>query len=306
MNQSDIDSTLTDSPYAPRPKPTPIPSALWNAKPTYCLTVNDEWVSHILGALEVLDQDDTWIGTEDERTAAREQVVAIKTALMQKCEEEMHCDKPIRLSAIGEVESYNAAFDVWNVDVGCDPREMIPLGLPPSVPGSLSALKPTCVNAIAKSIKLFSTQQLAGVLGDLEPYGWMNTFYPLGEFSTRAGFEADLAQGYVRWNDVFYSTIAWRIGAEFWVNDLSSAFDSTFWVKVVCHMWCYMSDDCTFTYANWLALVQAINDDTTLGAAQEWLRLLCIFLGRKGLTNLGFLKLNDTDVLDPATDCACG
>jgi len=85
MNQSDIDAALAVPLYAPRPRPTVIPDAAWNDEPTYCLTINDEWLSHLLGALEVLDQDDTWLGTDDEREAARAQVNEIMAALTQHC-----------------------------------------------------------------------------------------------------------------------------------------------------------------------------------------------------------------------------
>lgn len=85
MSEADIVDGLYYAPYVPRPKPTPIPSADWNAEPTYCLAVNGEWVSHILGVLVALDQPDTWIGNEAEIEAARYQVSEIMTALMEAC-----------------------------------------------------------------------------------------------------------------------------------------------------------------------------------------------------------------------------
>lgn len=88
-NISDIIQQLTVPKYAPRPKPTIIPTAAWNDTPLFCLAVNDEWVSHILGAMDVLDQADTWIGTDEEIRAARDQVNEIMLALMERCEETM-------------------------------------------------------------------------------------------------------------------------------------------------------------------------------------------------------------------------
>lgn len=80
--------------YAPRPQPTIIPTAAWTDAPLFCLAVNDEWVSHILGVMTALDQPDTWIGTEDEIYAARQQVNEIMLALMTTCEEPVSVQYP--------------------------------------------------------------------------------------------------------------------------------------------------------------------------------------------------------------------
>lgn len=71
--------------YVPRPQPTEIPTAAWNDTPLYCLKVNDQWVSHLLGVLTALDQPDTWIGTAEEIDSARQQVNEIMLALMAAC-----------------------------------------------------------------------------------------------------------------------------------------------------------------------------------------------------------------------------
>lgn len=71
--------------YDPRPEPTPIPEAAWNSTPLLCLSVNEEWASHIIGLLEVLDQSDTWVGTPEEIEAARENVRNIVAAIMTTC-----------------------------------------------------------------------------------------------------------------------------------------------------------------------------------------------------------------------------
>lgn len=86
MSEADIVDGLYYEPYVPRPHPTPIPDAAWNDEPTYCLQVNGEWVSHLLGVIIALDQPDTWIGDKAEIDAAREQVNEIMTALMEHCE----------------------------------------------------------------------------------------------------------------------------------------------------------------------------------------------------------------------------
>lgn len=78
---------LTVPRYAPRIKATPIPTAAWNDAPLFCLKVNDEWVSHLLGVMTALDQPDTWLGTKEQIDAARAQVNEIMAALMEACEE---------------------------------------------------------------------------------------------------------------------------------------------------------------------------------------------------------------------------
>lgn len=85
--QSEIIQHIAVPKFTPRPKPTPIPTAAWNDAPLFCLVVNGEWVSHILGALEVLDQYDTWLGTDEEIDAARQNVNEIMLALMTPFED---------------------------------------------------------------------------------------------------------------------------------------------------------------------------------------------------------------------------
>lgn len=88
-NITDVIQQLAVPRYAPRIKPTPIPGAAWNEAPLFCLKLNDEWVSHVLGVMTALDQADAWEGTDDEIYAARQQVNEIMAAFMQMCEEPM-------------------------------------------------------------------------------------------------------------------------------------------------------------------------------------------------------------------------
>lgn len=78
---SDDDSVILTPRYAPRLRPTPIPASGAFDAPLVCLTVNRKWAAHILGALDVLDQPDTWIGTPEQVEAARQSVRQIKVAL---------------------------------------------------------------------------------------------------------------------------------------------------------------------------------------------------------------------------------
>lgn len=81
----DITQQIVAPKYAPRTEPKIIPTAAWNEAPLFCLKINDEWLSHVLGALNVLDQSDAWSGTDDEIEAARQQVNEIMLSMMTNC-----------------------------------------------------------------------------------------------------------------------------------------------------------------------------------------------------------------------------
>jgi len=209
--------------------------------------------------------------------------------------------RPIRLTFTGEVESYNPTSRQWIKDLSRDPREFIPLSMPPAVPESLTSLKATCANSIAHQLKATLSRMIAnaGDTSEPEPNNWNQTWYEISAFGQRYGFDLYNTDG-------FGFNLGFLITGQLFQVDLSGfPADDTFWDKVVCHAWCFMSDDCTFSYVNWQEMIQAIRDDVSLGDGQEWLRLMIVLIGRKGLTNLGYLKINDTDVLDPGTDCEC-
>lgn len=108
VTDSDIRAALIEPRFAPRTEPAPIPSEAWNETPTRTLTVNSAWVSHILGALEVLDQDDTWQGSDDEREAARQQVREMIVQLSR----ETHVITDIRTVA-GQLQIQRDGVDSW-------------------------------------------------------------------------------------------------------------------------------------------------------------------------------------------------
>jgi len=218
----------------------------------------------------------------------------------------MMTDRPIRLTFTGEVESYNPSSRQWIPDLSRDPREYISLGMPPAASAGLSAFKTTCANAITHQLRQSALNQgsvswSGGTQQDIEPSTWDTTFYSISNIVSRSG--RDLYAVTDGSNIFFHHT--YLITAEWWHDLDPDDLDDTFWDKVTCHLWCFMSDDCTFTYINWQELIQAVFDDATLGDGQQWLKLMLILLGRKGLTNLGYLKINDGDVGDPGTDCEC-
>lgn len=94
LSQIELISRLSTPRYATRLKPTPIPGAAWNDAPLFCLKLNDEWVSHVLGLLTALDQPDTWLGTADQVYSARQQVNEIMVAFMTMCDD---CEVQFRI-----------------------------------------------------------------------------------------------------------------------------------------------------------------------------------------------------------------
>jgi len=76
---SDLDRPIIKPQFAVRGA-YPIPSADIFDTPTYCFEINAEWLPHILGALDVLDQPDAWEGTEADIEAARDQIRKLMAA----------------------------------------------------------------------------------------------------------------------------------------------------------------------------------------------------------------------------------
>lgn len=67
--------------FAPRKEPLPTPVEGIADSPYVCVQINQKWISHIMGALEVLNVDDAWIGTENEIFNARQEVEKLMFAL---------------------------------------------------------------------------------------------------------------------------------------------------------------------------------------------------------------------------------
>jgi hypothetical protein len=76
---------LKISAFAPRTSPTAIPQTTLNEMPTRCIEINAEWASHVIGALEVLAQPDTWAGTDAEIEAAIQIILELQNQLSLEC-----------------------------------------------------------------------------------------------------------------------------------------------------------------------------------------------------------------------------
>lgn len=69
-------------PIDPRYSPVPIPTAGVFDSPTVVLCINAEWASHLDGLLGRLLHPNAWIGTEEEKEAAIQEVGKLLIALL--------------------------------------------------------------------------------------------------------------------------------------------------------------------------------------------------------------------------------
>jgi len=148
----DVVSHLSVPRYAPRTQPLAIPEAAWNDEPLFCLKVNDEWLSHVLGVLIALDQQDTWIGTDEEIWLARQQVNEIMASLMEGCG--MDCCLP-PLSRINDDGTMSVSYDggtTWQDATTEDPRTASP-ALPPVDDGEGADVRCKATNRVIRQFK---------------------------------------------------------------------------------------------------------------------------------------------------------
>ena len=68
-------------PFAPRQAPRPAPSEGVFDPPYRCVLVNEAWISHVVGMVDVLTEDDSWTGEETGRYLAIQQIEAFLNAL---------------------------------------------------------------------------------------------------------------------------------------------------------------------------------------------------------------------------------
>lgn len=97
--------------FVPRTSPTEIPTPNIFDEPHVCLKINAEWASHFIGALDALDQPDTWIATDEEIFAARQQVREAILMLSGECE--MCCGETNVL--LEQIVNQNSQLTVSNI-----------------------------------------------------------------------------------------------------------------------------------------------------------------------------------------------
>lgn len=241
LNQIELISTLSVPRYAPRLKPTPIPTVPWNAEPLFCLQVNDQWVSHILGALEVLDQPDTWIGMPEEIYAARQQVNAIMAAFMEQCDPMSNCcpDPITRIADDGSLEvSYDGGM-TWAPATTEDPRNTVPQ-LPPITGEDGDDKRCKAANNVVRQLKDLQTQWSDSLGGGLTVLQLALAFAAaIAGFFLSAGTLA-----------VFLVPAILALAASL-VGTGSEAYDDLFtsdvWDYALCQFYCGAEPDGTYT-----------------------------------------------------------
>jgi len=139
---SEFDARVFRPFYNPRRRAMSIPETQWDECPKRILCVNEKWAAHILGVLDILDQWDTWEGTDEEIDAARQQVNKIIECFM---EENMGCccdNQPVGIHRITDTGELQVSYDggvTWEQDP-TDPRLTIPL-LPSPTGESVSEIR---------------------------------------------------------------------------------------------------------------------------------------------------------------------
>jgi len=168
-SQDETLSVLRKPFYAPRVQATPIPIARWDDDPLYCLKINDEWVSHLIGVLNAMDQPDTWQGTQEEIDDARQQVNEIILALMEACGMTDFCCIP-PLTQMNEDGSISVSYDGGATYIPAtteDPRKAAPQLPPLPDLGTGHDNKCRAANDVTRQLKDLQAQWAANLGGGL-------------------------------------------------------------------------------------------------------------------------------------------
>lgn len=297
-DHQDVIQHLAVPRYAPRLQPTPIPEAAWNDEPLFCLEVNDEWVSHILGVLIALDQQDTWIGTDDEIFAARQQVNEIMAAFMERCA--MDCCLPplTRLTDDGGMEvSYDGGV-TWNPATTEDPRKSAPqLPILPTT-GTGAGNKCRAANDVVRQFKDAQTafkDQLGGGLTVLQlALAFASAVAVL--FLTAGTLSAVLVPALL--------TLAAAI-----VGTGATAYDDLFtsdvWDDLLCKVYCRVGGDGTFETSGYTGLLTDIDSVFTGNVALTFSSILRGWQ-LEGLNNAAKTPSTDNASCDECVCAGCG
>jgi hypothetical protein len=291
----DIVLSLAVPKYAPRPEPTPIPAANWNDEPLYCLEINDEWISHILGVMTALDQQDTWIGTEDEIYAARQNVAEIMLAFMERCDAMDCCIEPlIRIMPDGSLEVSNDGGSTWTPATTEDPRNAAPQLAPlDGADGDDKRCK--AANNIVRQMKDLQTGWSDDLSGGL-------TLLQLG-----LAFASGIAALFLTAGTAaVYVVPALLSLAAAVVGTGSEAYDDLFtsdvWDFALCQYYCNCEPDGSFTQSSFNTIMANFDSEFTgtlalafSGAMQGW--------QLAGLNRAA--RIPSTDNLD-CSSCDCG
>lgn len=289
-DQSEILQQLTVPRYAPRIHPTPIPTAAWNDDPLFCLEVNDEWVSHILGVMIALDQPDTWVGTDDEIAAARQQVNEIMAAFMEVC---MDCcgqqEIPLtRVDGNGHFQQSTDGGATWEDTPQFDPRNSIPQ-TPPYPPADSDGAKCAYADSVVQHFKT----------------GFVDVLEEGNTVETVLGFLTGIAEaifgpltGPIGWIVPAIFAIATAVVA-FGIVAYKAAFNDTVWHNLRCLIFDNINDDGLFSQTQIDNIYGAIDTVASDIIAQTTLRSWIAAIGVTGMGNAAHIGLGNPD------NCVC-
>lgn len=289
--------------YNPRWRPLAIPEAQWNEGPCWCLSVNDEWASHILGLLEMLDQPDTWKGTDEEIDAARNQVKALITCFM---ESSMSCccgqsDIPIqrRVTSDGQLQISRDGGVTWIQDPQ-DPR-LTGTALPPPVTSGVSSTKcDAATNAVEhlKDVQAGVSNHLSQGLTAIELAAIVIGLLVALFFS--GGFLVVVLIPLIIQIMAAIANLA--------PEEYDAIFTNDVWDKTLCALYCHIGEDGSFDQAGFDAAVSDLQTklpggDSPVGAAANMASFVKVW-GLIGLNN-ACATGNAADADCSSCDCGC-
>jgi len=297
INDIEIINVLNFPRYAPRLKPTPIPTAEWDAAPLYRVCLNDEWVSHIIGLLMVLDQPDTWIGTDEEVLAARRQVNEIILHFMECRVMSCCCEDPTipiqrRVTSDGQLQISRDGGLTWIQDPE-DPR-LTATALPPPVTSGVSGTKcDAATNAVEhlQDVQAGVSNHLSLGLTAIELAAIVIGLLVALFFS--GGFLAVVLIPLIIQIMVAIANLA--------PEEYDAIFTNDVWDKTLCVLYCHIGDDGHFDQAGFDAVANNLQTklpggDSPVGAAANMASFVKVW---------GLIGLNNACATGNAADADC-
>lgn len=286
--------------YNPRKHPMPIPDERWDEGECWCLSVNRRWGSHILGVLDLLDQWDTWIGTDEEIEAARIQVNEIKECFTRGNDMGCGCGgAPVPTNVTFDengnmLVSYDGGITWEPAPDGFDPRYSGSVA--PPIPGADGDEKRCNAASSAMEVIRDQQEQLADDAGM-----WAGINGAVGALITLLIFLGIVGSGGLLTPLLLGLAAALLTAGQ---AAFIAAFNDDVYKIVQCAIYCYTDESASPYTADDIANIRAkIAIDLEPGIAQVFIDKTLEVWGATGLTNAsraGFISAVD------CTDCDCG
>ncbi len=288
---ADVIQHLSVPRYSARLKAFDIPEPRWNEEPLMCLMVNDQWASHLIGVIIALDQQDTWLGTEDEVFDARQQINEIILALMERCNPMSGCcPEPLtRMTEDGTLEvSYDGGLTWTPATPSEDPRLGAPQ-LPPLTGDDGDEKRCQAANNVLGQFK-----------DGIQTFeGYFDTTATVVEFVSAVAAAiatfifAPLAVPIIVTAIIALMSAIWNAGKAAY----SASFDDTIYGSLLCILYCNCQNDGTFTAEDFNTIRSRIGTDFSDIARDAFLALL------NGVTISG---LNNLATIPTGSSASCG